>query len=132
MIFQHYTTDDFIGHEHLLNKPFTLENIRTLIAHLNPALYLRRQIHDNVKWWDVSINEFGKHVISNCTFSEVLFEGNGVYRSEFVDMNAWVYHEGLPIVADARILREDHPELDYIVCDVKAAQHLYKLTYGKC
>lgn len=131
MVFQHYTTDDFIGYEYLLNRPFTLENVRALITHLNPALYVRRQIHDNIKWWDVSTNEFGKHVIFNCTFSEVLFEGNGVYHPEFVDMNAWVYHGGLPIIADARILREDHPELDHIVGDINAAQYLYQLTYGK-
>lgn len=130
MIFQHYTTDDFKGHEALLNKPFTLENVRATIAYIDPDLELQYQTHDGVKWWSIVTTKFGKDVIFNCTFSEVLFQGGGVHHPEFFDINSWVYSEGLPIIADTYILREDYPALDHIVCDRTAAQELYQLTYG--
>ena len=130
MVFQHYTTDDFVGHEGLLNKPFTRDNIRAVIEHLDPNLCLRKQTVNDVTWWDITIDKFGKEVVFNCTFSEILFHENGFHHPEFVDMNTWIYHEGLPIIADTYILREDHPELNEIICDRKAAQYLYQLTYG--
>lgn len=130
MIFQHYTTDDFKGHESLLNRPFTLENVRAVINHIDPDLALEYQTYHGVKWWSIVINKFGKEVVFNCTFSEVLFEGGGIHHPEFFDMTTWIHNEGLPIIANTYILREDYPTLDHIVCDRKAAQELYQLTYG--
>lgn len=129
MLFQNYTVDDFWNQPDLLNAPLTLENIAKLIGSINPNLYIKHHSHGDLTYYGVSTYARDKVAIYGTTFSERLLAGGGVTHPEFVSINAFVYNEGLPIIVDLNILRDDFPQLSHLT-DVEAAREAWQLTHN--
>lgn len=133
MLFQHYTTDDLLRHQDLLNSPLTIDNMRDVLAILNPNFYLHTEVLESGgNWLSVRIDQTNKIVIHGCTFSDVLLGDDGKRHPEFGSIRAWIYNECIPTVVDVNILKEDFPELVAKYEKLtQAAREAWQQTYNK-
>lgn len=132
MLFQHYTTDDLILYQDLLNSPVTIDNIKHAISILNPNFYVHAEVIEDSTWYSVRIDQSNKLTIHGLTFRDVLLEDGGKRHPEFSTISSWIYNESVPTVVDIPLLKEDFPELvDRYEKLTQAARHAWQITYNK-
>lgn len=102
MIFQHYTTDDLMCYQNLLNARLDAASITQALSHLDNELCLTSY---------ETVNGVSIVVIRSTNDNKLILPINSLVATHYKTVRDWMSSDCMPIICNVQLLREDYPQL---------------------